>query len=126
MRISDWSSDVCSSDLYAGWPDLRGYGAVALHAINASTMAATPVRTESTQGNPCGSCVRAIRSDAASSSKDVVLRLIPTIRASGLRSEERRVGKEGVSTGRYRWSPEDSQQNTEDIKSEYRRKYTVV
>src|SRR3546814_8988075 len=33
MRISEWSSDVCSSDLYdAGWSDLGGWDAVWSHA----------------------------------------------------------------------------------------------
>src|SRR3546814_13823568 len=63
MRISDWSSDVCSSDL----------------------------------------CAR--RSNASSTSTSV--RRTPSVcagSASG-RSEERRVGKECVSTCRSRWSP---------------------
>src|SRR3546814_16501927 len=35
-------------------------------------------------------------------------------RSTGNRSEERRVGKECVSTSRYRWSPNPYKKNTED------------
>src|SRR3546814_3138858 len=78
MRISDSSSDVCSSDL--SWPDkTRRRGAESrscphrLHRRFPSAPA-TPERT-------AGCCPRAGR------------------------SEERRVGKECVSTCRSRWSP---------------------
>src|SRR3546814_8903900 len=72
MRISDWSSDVCSSDLHN-----------------------TP---------PTNSAVAALRRWA-------LPRLAETTRLSSnsvstrCRSEERRVGKECVSTCRSRWSP---------------------
>src|SRR3546814_1487189 len=71
MRISDWSSDVCSSDLQArpsgthvpGWPNRF------VRSIRA--LANEPARRQSRRR----------------------------------RSEERRVGKECVSTCRSRWSP---------------------
>src|SRR3546814_5431900 len=68
MRISDWSSDVCSSDL-AGH-DLRDIGKVRQDAQKRP--AARPDRPASDRSH---------------------------------RSEERRVGKECVSTCRSRWSP---------------------
>src|SRR3546814_11689806 len=34
--------------------------------------------------------------------------------ALGLRSEERRVGKEGVGTGRSRWSPDNEKKKTKN------------
>src|SRR3546814_314232 len=75
MRISDWSSDVCSSDLQVAVQRPRG-------------------------GNVhrCGKAV--VRR----------LALIDMIvgmdrRFAAARSEERRVGKECVSTCRSRWSP---------------------
>src|SRR3546814_7143617 len=37
MRISDWSSDVCSSDLVGGMGDGAGCGALALH-VHAGTV----------------------------------------------------------------------------------------
>src|SRR3546814_2972089 len=70
MRISDWSSDVCSSDLAEG----------ALLAPHVHAM------MDVSDG---------LLIDAARMAE-----------ASGLaRSEERRVGKECVSTCRSRWSP---------------------
>src|SRR3546814_6635893 len=74
MRISDWSSDVCSSDLAAA----RAGGA------------AGPARQRG-GGHP----VHARAQDGA---------LQPPLRGD-VRSEERRVGKECVSTCRSRWSP---------------------
>src|SRR3546814_6557034 len=74
MRISDWSSDVCSSDLPAA-------------------------RT-----NPAIRTRNAARWNALSNRRDGS----PWPTASFLpdkRSEERRVGKECVSTCRSRWSP---------------------
>src|SRR3546814_10581663 len=65
MRISDWSSDVCSSDLVDPIPaDLRGQRPF-----------------------------------------DICHRIVHLHRLNCCRSEERRVGKECVSTCRSRWSP---------------------
>src|SRR3546814_11069346 len=96
MRISDWSSDVCSSDL----------GSL---AISASASVEYPKPEAS--GN--------WKIDAGISTAAVTLSMKET-GASGLaaapppsagggkittqRSEERRVGKECVGTGRSRWS----------------------
>src|SRR3546814_12313083 len=97
MRISDWSSDVCSSDLRryrparrtrlsgtglrrgyrdekSGPDDEPGAGHAAAHAGDAGR-----------DGRPRGAWQR--------------------------RSEERRVGKEWVSTGRSRWLPYVSKKN---------------
>src|SRR3546814_4022761 len=72
MRISDWSSDVCSSDL-------AGQGlAISYHA---GELAALPPATF-----------------------DLVTSM-EVVEHVADRSEERRVGKECVSTGRSRWSP---------------------
>src|SRR3546814_2402644 len=78
MRISDWSSDVCSSDL-------GGEGEISAW-ISTSTG-----RVPSMPGN---------------TTEPVTLpRRSARNRAEGFRSEERRVGKECVSTCRSRWSP---------------------
>src|SRR3546814_5377551 len=78
MRISDWSSDVCSSDLVIfEAPDLQGgikpvgqlLGGYLIHCLSFPLL-------------PYASIVVAIR------------------------SEERRVGKECVSTCSSRWSPD--------------------
>src|SRR3546814_2019945 len=62
MRISDWSSDVCSSDLNRSWRQAKGR-------------------------------------------PDRFHRIQPADPGLRTRSEERRVGKECVSTCRSRWSP---------------------
>src|SRR3546814_9994044 len=73
MRISDWSSDVCSSDLALGFVEFPD------HLVS-----------------PAGQCrALAIRMRAMSDKSAL----------PDLRSEERRVGKECVSTCRSRWSP---------------------
>src|SRR3546814_14640966 len=86
MRISDWSSDVCSSDLKPG------------RNISQITFLS---RTNRRFG---------ISRDYAGTSMAVphVSATAALIIASGVlgRSEERRVGKESVSTGRSRWWPD--------------------
>src|SRR3546814_10878107 len=88
MRISDWSSDVCSSDLNRRtFLTLAGFGTLgaALGACSRAAEAAAsfPVtKTDAEWKQQLGSQAYAV-----------------------LRSEERRGGKEGVSTCRSRWSP---------------------
>src|SRR3546814_2071867 len=69
MRISDWSSDVCSSDLPEQVDESRFYPRTVGGALYLLVLAAT-------------------------------------IAGIGIRSEERRVGKECVSTCRSRGSPD--------------------
>src|SRR3546814_6284050 len=78
MRISDWSSDVCSSDLFLG-----GLGAA---------------RVDDDQLRAC----LAARADALIDDRMAPGGVRPD---EDERSEERRVGKECVSTCRSRWSP---------------------
>src|SRR3546814_14817328 len=98
MRISDWSSDVCSSDLLG---------------LSASVFLTRFVATH----------VSILASDASSASRDTPSQAYGTLRYRStdevrrtrsfgawlepryIRSEERRVGKECVSTCRSRWSP---------------------
>src|SRR3546814_10328472 len=70
MRISDWSSDVCSSDL--------------------GRRAARPRGSPMSRPHPPKSAAAKPSSSASTAPR---------------RSEERRVGKECVSTCRSRWSP---------------------
>src|SRR3546814_2937020 len=76
MRISDWSSDVCSSDL-SGRPWLDTGGSSSCMRGSRHSIPFPPDRS-----NPDTERMRAQK-----------------------RSEERRVGKECVSTCRSRWSP---------------------
>src|SRR3546814_1868652 len=97
MRISDWSSDVCSSDLPACYD---------------AKVRARPLDQIPSDIGDCGSdCIlmswpwfidlqvkRVI--DGALPSK-----MVRVLTVQHTRSEERRVGKECVSTCRSRWSP---------------------
>src|SRR3546814_12426307 len=103
MRISDWSSDVCSSDLnvaalapvrvcgdipghgvHHGAADLHGIFHGGVYAASKISLASGQGRNATLAGGPIAGCE-------------------PLHQAQ--RSEERRVGKECVSTGRSRWSP---------------------
>src|SRR3546814_11595380 len=101
MRISDWSSDVCSSDgrLRAerrtwamGVVSLGLVGAVAgTEFLRVWRRGSAPLPTET--------------GDVLGASAVAVSETVAVARAGYERSEERRAGKEGVSTGRSRWSP---------------------
>src|SRR3546814_6077282 len=83
MRISDWSSDVCSSDLMPTdaciyFYDCGGCGA-------------------KLRPKPSDCCVFCSYGDVPCPPKQA--------QATACRSEERRLGKECVSTCRSRWSP---------------------
>src|SRR3546814_11323426 len=96
MRISDWSSDVCSSDL------LDESGACGDRRFS------DPGRGQ------CGRIYAAEGGGGFGRAPPPDIAEAATGRAHGFaldaarppqRSEERRVGKEGVTTGRSRWSP---------------------
>src|SRR3546814_19089142 len=103
MRISDWSSDVCSSDLAEQLPGAlfgsctsqkedvagMGYRVAILHPAQAPLRQSTPIVS-----TRLGRVVEALRG--------VGIQVAWVLYA---RSEERRVGEEGVSACRHRWSP---------------------
>src|SRR3546814_4013612 len=88
MRISDWSSDVCSSDL----------------------IAASARRADDIVGRIRGMAAKQPPELVALNLNEVVQESLLFVRhevdTRAIRSEERRVGKECVSTCRSRWSPE--------------------
>src|SRR3546814_3697239 len=90
MRISDWSSDVCSSDLPL-------YISIDLDGVDPS--AAPGVA----HPEPGGLTVRELLAVLHKQTAPVVGADIVELHPG--RSEERRVGKECVSTCRSRWSP---------------------
>src|SRR3546814_16641338 len=98
MRISDWSSDVCSSDLSDYWQNTV-FLIVADHDSRVGGASLVPLRHFHIPALILGADVAAKRDDRLISQID----LPPTLLS--LRSEERRVGKECVSTCRSRWSP---------------------
>src|SRR3546814_20020164 len=110
MRISDWSSDVCSSDLLH--PRLPRFdGARLVDQLVAADEGVLPVEAQPPplafgQG-PADIDVPTVGLDRAEVVEDVVeaddLAAVAAV-VGGARSEERRVGKECVSTCRSRWS----------------------
>src|SRR3546814_11073581 len=109
MRISDWSSDVCSSDLALGHLDLDNFR----HANDAL-------------GHQAGDrlilqVVARLKTQLAAG--DQLARLGRDEFALLLdRSEERRVGQECVSTCRSRWSPVHEKKKTSKRKRSTRHK----
>src|SRR3546814_4819271 len=99
MRISDWSSDVCSSDLQAVQP-----GPVIEEPVIAPASGA-PDNLLQLKG--VGPKVNAVLNGLGVTRFDQIAAWTDAdIAAMDKRSEERRVGKECVSTGRSRWSPD--------------------
>src|SRR3546814_20617503 len=103
MRISDWSSDVCSSDLPAGsYARPRGLknsaGLPAAVAVVASIVVSASFLFFAPSGNKAQSILDKFE-PLPNMDTEVIARVDPK------RSEERRVGNEGVSTCRSRWSP---------------------
>src|SRR3546814_18602395 len=96
MRISDWSSDVCSSDLV----EVPVGGADVLQSVLREAMATDGLADVFQRAFlPCCASRRVLRSGVFSRTPSTA----STFLASG-RSDERRVGKECVSTCRSRWS----------------------
>src|SRR3546814_11760572 len=98
MRISDWSSDVCSSDLSGATADLAS-GAVEVGGIK--VLAA---RLEGFDAKALREAVDRLKQQLGDTV--VVLAGASGGMADLVRSEARRVGKECVRTCRSRWSPE--------------------
>src|SRR3546814_20090068 len=84
MRISDWSSDVCSSDL-----PMIFHGTGTSQAI----------------------CHEQSRLQSENPNVRIFFQPKAWMNARIMRSEERRVGKECVSTCRSRWSPDHKKKN---------------
>src|SRR3546814_17752218 len=112
MRISDWSSDVCSSDLRgAAQPVARARQGVDIERAGAGDRWRRGARSVA-QGDrgPAFLDQRAKPAPAHNEPQAIALdvvfeaeHLIVIDKPAGLRSEERRVGRECVRTCRYRW-----------------------
>src|SRR3546814_15516228 len=97
MRISDWSSDVCSSDL-------RHSGALSIGKVIPGTEALVSKPDDDGQTEGQGELILSGPS-VISSYWQKPEETAQAMRESGFRSAARRVGKECVSTCRSRWSP---------------------
>src|SRR3546814_18739767 len=110
MRISDWSSDVCSSDLrwvalaflgqmaffvaFPFWLQARGVDTTTLPTFGWAVGWLFGYAAVGTAARPIGSRQRAVAPSALG-------KYLP----AAVRPEERRVGKECVRTCRSRWPP---------------------
>src|SRR3546814_11521084 len=106
MRISDWSSDVCSSDLDSEWACWKSWNFMV-----------TSVRLAKACDDELTNCLT-FYEVAIMGRKILALIVVKALcgnfldfenvgirlqETTGIRSEERRVGKECVSTCRSRW-----------------------
>src|SRR3546814_12149889 len=100
MRISDWSSDVCSSDLYE---------------------ALANALREPTRSWVRGRCWQeGARAFATAAPLPLTQLRLSSIFDLAKRSEERRVGKECVSTCRSRWTQYPEKKNNNIDTTKYR------
>src|SRR3546814_18895844 len=122
LRISDWSSDVCSSDLC---PAAADCSSGTLKHCSALFGAQDVVVVQYPDAKALGPIIARLNalSEVRSEETDSLMRLFPVpmlsavvpplretlLRISSrsilMRSDKSRVGKEGVRTGRSRWSP---------------------
>src|SRR3546814_14602994 len=116
MRISDWSSDVCSSDLVVALDNGEYLAVLALDGIAFET---ADIATINDWHEKLNGAWRTIAHDRVAVYLHTIRRIergypdgdFQSDFARGLdeaytaRSEERRVGKECVGTCRSRWSP---------------------
>src|SRR3546814_11625599 len=106
MRISDWSSDVCSSDL-----DTYGHAAGDIVLCRVADILERIVRRTDLVARPGGDefTIVLVGIDNISKIEQIAQTIIDEVRKpldiGNERSEERRVGKECVSKGRSRGSP---------------------
>src|SRR3546814_15460217 len=109
MRISDWSSDVCSSDLKT----LNG--GVGLPSGLEQVMDAQPTVPRRKLG-----VIAAARAACLGEDEDALLVIHESAGLGEIgrtRTEERSVGKACVLTGRSRWSPDNEKKKKNNTSS---------
>src|SRR3546814_14694075 len=99
MRISDWSSDVCSSDLS------EALDAIVVKAADAWRIVAGQARDADVADLAVAEAARRAAVNDQADADPGADGDIGEIAEPVPRSEERRVGKECVRTCRSRWSP---------------------
>src|SRR3546814_14637647 len=99
MRISDWSSDVCSSDLlHEGAALGNGFAIVAVQDVGCTVQ-----RGVEREKRACEFILHFIGRHSEPRGNPPIVEILVRME----RSEERRVGKECVRTCSSRWSPYD-------------------
>src|SRR3546814_15038783 len=120
MRISDWSSDVCSSDLVSGDTSAAGLQRLAFTLDGLDRKPDLVIVGLGANDMLRGLSPRATRANLEAILTELKKRDIPTMLTGMVaaptmgtdRSEERRVGKEGVRTCKFRWPPYHYTRNT--------------
>src|SRR3546814_13497888 len=106
MRISDWSSDVCSSDLTAqGGASIQGHYHKRLQTGMNCFRVLTRRPVQKTVAVESFLVTVDLGHQQIKQPRQILLLLLKVFQIAVIRSDERRVGKECVSTCRYRWSP---------------------
>src|SRR3546814_19617876 len=112
MRISDWSSDVCSSDLEAmvNYLALLGWGPKDGVEVRPLAEIVELFRLEDVTSSPAFFDVKKLQAFNSAHVRALpvdqfVDRARPFLSHRAVSSDEHRVGKEIVSKGRYRWAP---------------------
>src|SRR3546814_17186020 len=106
MRISDWSSDVCSSDLAPQHQPIVGHFYSGDRHLAPLAPTLPPTQQDANADRP----PRPLN--------DGLILMLVWLQQHGRRSEESRVGKEWVSTCTSRWSQYDSK-----TKTRYKRRF---
>src|SRR3546814_20906883 len=114
LRISDWSSDVCSSDLFADGSLVKGMhpGWAAHSGIATAALAEAGMTGQVAVFDGRFGLINTHLGNRARSFDRLVAN----------RSEERRVGKECVSKCRPRWSPINYKKNYTNYNSQHYKK----
>src|SRR3546814_18732293 len=100
MRISDWSSDVCSSDLEAEMAE----GAKQAEELRRTSVLEAEIAERARQAEELQQA-RIVAESASRAKSEFLANMSHELRTPMNRTEERSVGKECVSTCRSRWSP---------------------
>src|SRR3546814_12989597 len=106
MRISDWSSDVCSSDLWAQSVDFTED-----HRIGKEIL--TGVADQYRKLRNTFRYLLGALEGFSEEERITDVSAMPELERYMLRSDERRVGNECVSTCRSRWSPDHDKKKKE-------------
>src|SRR3546814_19371863 len=106
MRISDWSSDVCSSDLIVFCLCIALFGFIAGSFLMYRDVFPATYLAQSYQGG------LALLDKATGYEDPLATDLWNPARTDARSAEERRVGKACVRTCRSRWSPYHSKKKT--------------